>query len=99
MQNVHPGRQAGGWTLCFFTGECRQGANIVDCERALNQPIKMAGQRHWTNQQERWSFLKAAGHESSGVQKIATTNCICPLGLTLHTVQQAGAQVAQVIEM
>lgn len=37
----------------FFTGECGQGANIVDCERALNQPIKMAGWRRWTNQQER----------------------------------------------
>lgn len=52
---------AGGWTLWnawpffyfFLNGECGQGTNIVDCERALNQPIKMAGQRRWTDEQER----------------------------------------------
>lgn len=49
------GRQAGGHrgTPGFFTGGCGQGENIVDCERALNQPIKMAGQRRRTNEQER----------------------------------------------
>lgn len=52
MRNVNPGRQVGGHRgiAGFFTGECGQGANTVDSERALNQPIKMAGQRHWTNE-------------------------------------------------
>lgn len=33
----------------------------------------MAGQRRWTDEQERWGFLKAAGQESFGVQRTATT--------------------------
>lgn len=37
----------------YFTGKCGQGTNIVDCKSALNQPIKMVSQRHWTDEQER----------------------------------------------